>query len=183
MPFDIKKIQKKGQETEQWLEKEFKNIRTGMATPSLLDPVMVESYGAHMPVSQVASISSDDPRSISVVPWDSSMIKPIEKAITMANLGVSVVVNDKGVRVIFPELTTDRRKDFVKIASTKLEEARVTLRKGRDEAIGDVQKMEKEGGMGKDDVFRAKGDIQKVVDATNKKLEEMFKKKEIDVMK
>ena len=183
MSFDLNKIKARGKEIEPWLEKEFKNIRTGMASPSLLDPVMVESYGSFMPISQVASISSDDPRSISIVPWDGSMIKPIEKAITMANLGVSVVVNDKGVRVIFPELTTERRGQYVKLASEKMEEARVTLRKSRDAVIGELQAAEKAGGMGKDDVFRAKNEIQKIVDETNKKFEAMFKKKEGDIMK
>ncbi len=110
------------------------------------------------------------------------MSKHIEKAITVANLGLSVVVDDKGVRVIFPELSAERRTSLVKIAKEKLEEARKTLRLERDKTWTDIQKKEKEGGMGEDEKFRLKKEMEKIGDEVQKKLEEMIVKKEKEIL-
>lgn len=167
---------------EEWLGTEFTQIRTGRASPAILDKVRVESYGSELPINQVASVSIEDPRTIRISPWDMSLSKHIEKAITVADLGVSVSADDRGVRVSFPELTTDRRQMLVKLAKDKLEQARVSLRSERDRTMKEIEAKEKEGGMGEDDKFRLKAELQKMIDEANKKLEETFEKKEKEIM-
>jgi ribosome recycling factor len=179
--FDFSKFKKHIAETEEWLKKEHSNVRTGRANPALLDSVRVESYGSLVPISQVGSILIEEPRTLRVSPWDASLIKAAEKAITAADLGVSVATDDKGLRVTFPELTTERRGQFVKLAKDKLEEAKKTLRGHRDDVMKELADKEKAGGVGKDDVFRFKADAQKLVDEANKKLEEQFAKKQKEI--
>jgi ribosome recycling factor len=182
MAYNLSSFKEKTKTSEAWLQKELGTVRTGRANPSVLDTVKVESYGQFMSINQVAAITSEDPRTIRIVPWDASQVKPIEKAITTANLGLSVSVDEKGVRVSFPALTTESRTQFVKMAKEKLEHARITLRKYRDEVISDIDKKEKEGGMGKDEHFKLKQEVQKIVDEVNKKLSDQFEKKEKEIM-
>lgn len=182
MLYDFSKLKTKTKEIEEWLRKEYSGVRTGMAAPALLDGIIVESYGSRMGIKELASISIEDVKSLRVSPWDSSQTVNIEKAITLANLGVSIRVDEKGLRVLFPELTTERRQSLVKIANGKLEEARVSLRSARDEAWSEIQKKEKEGGMGEDDKFRLKNEMQKIIDDANKKFEEVAEKKDKEIM-
>lgn len=168
-------------EVVEWLGKEFAVIRTGRATPALLDGVQVESYGARAPINQMSSVTVEDARTLRISPWDASAIKAIEKAITDADFGVSVAVDDKGVRVIFPELTSDRRAQLLKLAKSRLEEARVSLRKARDEVVKDIDQKEKEGALSGDEKFRAKEDLQKRVDRANENLNSLFEKKEKEI--
>jgi ribosome recycling factor len=181
--YDFSNFKKEIKEVENWLIKEFSAIRTGMASPALLDGVRVESYGSLMPVNQVANVSVEDARTLMVSPWDSSQIKALEKAITDANLGVSLSTCSSGVRVIFPELTSERRVLLLKTAKEKLEKARVSLRGEREIVWEDIQKKEKEGEMGEDEKFRLKEDMQKLVDEQSKKFEELFNKKEMEISK
>ena len=134
-------------------------------------------YGSKMPINQVASVLGESARSLRITPWDKSAVKMIDSAIREANLGVSVSVDDQGLRVAFPELTDDRRQALAKLAKQKLEEARVRVRNEREKVHSDADRQEKEGSIGKDDVFRAKQDLQKMVDETNQKLEELYEKK------
>lgn len=182
MLYDFSKLKNKIKEIEEWLKKEYTGVRTGMAAPALLDNVVVESYGSRMGIKELASVSIEDARSLRVSPWDSSQIVSIEKAISLANLGVSIRVDEKGLRVLFPELTTERRQSLIKIANSKLEEARVSLRSARDEVWNEIQDREKEGGMGEDDKFRLKIEMQKIIDDANKKLEEVAEKKDKEIM-
>ena len=124
----------------------------------------------------------EDARTLRVVPWDKSLVKGIEKAIGAANLGLSVATDDLGIRVIFPQLTTETREKLVKVLKEKLEEARITARKEREKIWDDIQRQEKEGKMTEDERFRAKEELQKIVDETNKNLEALFEKKEKEVM-
>ncbi|MCR4334205.1 MAG: ribosome recycling factor [Patescibacteria group bacterium] len=180
--YDFSKFKQKIKEIEEWLKKEFSGIRTGRANPSLLDGIFVESYGSKTPINQVANVSVEDSRSIRITPWDSSMSKEIERAIGMANLGVAVALDDKGVRVSFPELTAERREQIVKIAKERLEQAKVSIRIQRDTVVRDIQMKEKEKDMGKDDALRFKNELQKNVDGANKMLEELFAKKEKEIL-
>ena len=107
---------------EDFLGKEYSQLNIGRASPMILDGVNVESYGSYVPLKNVASVSIEDPKTLRIVPWDKSQIKGIEKAIVGANLGLSVATDDQGIRVIFPQLTTDTRKTLVKILKEKLEE-------------------------------------------------------------
>ena len=117
-----------------------------------------------------------------ISPWDKSQTKEIEKAVTVANLGLSVAVDDQGLRVNFPELTAERRVGFAKLAKDKVEDAKKQIRQHRDIVIKDLTAKEKGGGYGKDDIFRLKGDTQKLVDELVKKLDVMYEKKEKEVL-
>ncbi len=164
-----------------WLSKEFASIRTGRAAPALLDGVEILAYGARTPLNQVASVASEDPKTLRIVPWDSSQIKEIEKSINLANLGVSVVSDDKGLRVIFPDLTAERRQSLIKIARQKLEEAKISLRIERDKVWHDIQSKEKEGIVTEDEKFRFKEEMQKLVDDAQNKFDENASRKETEI--
>lgn len=163
------------------MKKEYTSIRTGMASPQLLDSVMVESYGQRMPIVQVGSVSIADAKSLVVTPWDATQVKAIEKAITVANLGVSLKTDEKSVRVFFPELTSERRELLMKVAKEKLEQGKITLRTVREEVQKDIDTKEKAGGMSEDEKFRFKADMQKQIDAGNKALEDTFAKKQKEI--
>ena len=175
-------FKKRVAEAEAWLRKEFQQIRTGQASPMVLDGVRVEIYGAPMSLKEVASVTIEGARTLRVAPWDKSQIKEIEKAISVANLGLSVVVDDHGLRASFPQLTSESRMQVVKVAKDKFEEARRQVRRERDAFLKELQAKEKDGGLGKDDIFRLKNEAQKAVDEENKKLEELFAKKEKEIL-
>jgi ribosome recycling factor len=181
MAYDFSELDAHIKETEEWLTREFGGIRTGRATPVILDSVKAEAYGSRTPINQIASISIEDSRTLRVVPWDKDLNKAIEKAIQEADLGISVATDDQGLRVIFPELTAERRTMLMKVANEKMEQAKVTLRGHRSDAIKQLEADEKEGGMGKDDVTRYKEDIQKKIDAGNALLEAQAKKKHEEI--
>ncbi len=181
MAYDFKPFDKKLKEIEERGGRELSGIRTGRAAPAILDGVQVESYGTRMPISQVANISVEDARTIRIVPWDAAQAKEIEKAITLANLGVAVGADERGVRVSFPELTSERRQALAKLAKEKVEEVRAGLRVARDEVWSDIQKQEKDKKMGEDDKFRAKDEMQKRVDAVNKNFDAMLERKEKEI--
>ena len=168
-------------DVEDWLKREFTSIRTGRATPAILDGVRVEAYGADMSITELANISIEDARSLRITPWDSGQAKAIEKGIVVADLGVSVTVDDKGLRVIFPELTSDRRAGMIKIAKQKLEDARITLRSEREKVIKDIEKQKKENIISEDEQFRLKAELQKMLDEVGRKLEEILSKKEKEI--
>lgn len=178
MAYDFKAFDKNITEVVERLGKEFAGIRTGRAAPAILDGIQVESYGTRVPIAQVAGITTEDARTLRISPWDLNLTKDIEKAILVANLGLSVGADEKGVRVFFPELTAERRTALVKLAKERLEEARTALRSARDEVWSEIQKKERDGEMPEDDKFRAKDEMQKRVDAANASLEESFIRKE-----
>lgn len=169
-------------EIEEWLKKELSSVRTGRASMAILDAVSVDSYGSRMHINQLAGITIEDPRTIRVVPWDMSQIKSIEKAIQDSNLGLSVSVDERGLRIIFPELTSERRASLAKIAKQKHEEARISLRKEREGEWDEIQQKEKSGAIAEDDKFRLKDDMQKKVDDANAKLDEIALRKEKEIM-
>ena len=174
-------MQAKLTEAVDWLRKEFLGIRSGQATPALLEGVMAESYGAMMPLNQVATVGVEDARTLRISPFDVSQIAAIETAIQDADLGVSVATDSSGVRVIFPELTADRRTQLQKLAKSKLEDARITVRSVRDEAMKAIEKSEKDGDISEDEKFTQKDDFQKAVDGTNTSLEELYTAKETEL--
>ncbi len=181
MSYNTKEFSTRGREIVEWLEREFSSIRTGRATPMLLDLVLVESYGTRVPVQQVGSVNVEDARTLRISVWDHNAIKNLERAIVEADLGVSVVVDGTGLRVIFPELTSERRVQLLKIAKAKLEESRVSLRSVRDEFIKDIDRLEKAGEMSQDEKFGAKEEIQKLVDSFNSGLGSLFDTKEKEI--
>ena len=176
-------IKQKLNEVKEWLQKEYAGIRTGKSSPALLDSIRVESYGSLMPVNQVANISTEDARTLRVSPWDSSMISAIERAIQDADLGVSLATDSSGVRVIFPELTIERRAQLQKLAKSKLEDARIRVRAVRDDIMKNIDKSEKDGDISEDQKFTQKDAAQKAVDETNRALESLFDQKEVELQK
>ena len=181
MAYDFKKLKDNIKGSEDWLKKEYAGLRTGVASPTILDSVVVEVYGSRLPINQVASIGIEDARVIRITPYDKTQSKAIEKAITVANLGVSVGADEKGVRIFFPELTGDRRALMIKTAKAKLEDAKVNVRSFRDDTWSEIEVKEKEGGMGEDDKFRYKKEMQKIVDDGNASLESLFIKKDKEI--
>lgn len=178
MDYDFKPVEAKLKAAEEWLKKEYGGLRTGRATPAILDGVQISAYGSMMPLKQVGNISVEDARSIRISAYDNSLIKDIEKGITAANLGVGTASDGTSVRVTFPELTGERRAELVKIAKQKLEEARTSVRLARDESWKEIQEREREGTLTEDDKFALKEDLQERVDKTNEALEDAFKAKE-----
>jgi ribosome recycling factor len=166
----------------EWLKKELKQISAGQANPAVLDSVNVESYGSFMPIAHVANISLDG-NALKVSPWDKSQIKVVEQAIRDADMGVSLVTESDGVRVIFPQLTSETRTKFVKQAKEKLEEARIKVKQFRQDVMDEVEDEKKEGGISEDDARRTKDQLQKQVESTNNELEEIFKTKEGAILK
>lgn len=179
--FDFKTLDQSIQETEEWLVRELSSVRTGRATPAILDTIKPEVYGTRTPINQVAAVNIEDARTLRIVPWDKSLTKIIEAAIQNANLGVGVGSDDQGLRVTFPELTAERRTMLLKVANEKLEGARITLRGHRTDTLKALDAAEKEGGMGKDELARFKEEVQKKIDKGNEALEALFKKKETEV--
>ena len=181
MAFNVKPFSARVKEIVDWLEKEYGGVRTGRATPVLLDLVLVESYGSRVPIQHVGSVSVEDPRTLRVSVWDQSGIKAVERALVEANLGVSVVSDSSGLRVMFPELTSERRAQLLKIAKAKLEEARVSLRGARDEMMKEIDSAEKDKEISQDDKFAAKEELQKYVDSCNAQLEGVYDRKEKEI--
>lgn len=171
-------ITKKLEEVTDWLLKEYVGIRTGQANPSLLDSVRVESYGTLVPLQQVGSISIENARTLRISLWDASQVKSVEKAMQEADLGISVVGDSSGLRVIFPELTSDRRTQLLKLAKSKLEDARVSVKAVRDDFMKELERKFKAAEIGEDDKFAQKEKIQKSVEECNSKLESLFIRKE-----
>lgn len=182
MQYNFSELKIKLKKVEEFLGKEYRELNTGRASVMVLDSVNVESYGSYQPIKNVASISIEDPKTLRIVPWDKSQIKAIEKAVTLADIGLSVSPDDTGLRVIFPQLTTENRQKLVKVLKEKLEEARITVRKERGDVWEEIQSLEKTGKMTEDEKVRAKDELQKVVDEANKNLETLFEKKEQEVM-
>ncbi|HMO78035.1 MAG TPA: ribosome recycling factor [Candidatus Paceibacterota bacterium] len=171
-------IKKRLEEVVVWLQKEYVTIRTGQANPGLLDSVKVESYGTYMPIQQLGSVGIEDARTLRVSIWDASQVSAVEKAIREADLGVSVVGDSSGLRVIFPELTSERRVQLLKLAKSRLEDARISVRGVRDEEMKELERAFKATEFGEDEKFTRKEQIQKHVEETNNKLESLFNNKE-----
>ncbi len=178
MAYDFSSFDTKAKGIVDWLAVEYGGIRAGRATPQLLDSVRVPAYGAMTPLNQVGSVNVEEARILRVSVWDGSLVKATEKAILDANLGVSVVADGSGMRVIFPELSSERREQLVKLAKSKLEEARVSTRGIRDEEnkriMADIAS--------EDEQRSAKDALQKRIDAANQKFADMFAVKEKEII-
>ncbi len=181
MAYNFSGFKDRIKEATEHFTKELSGVRTGRATPTLLDGVVVESYGSRMPIYQVANIGTEDARTLRISPWDATLTKAIEKAITEANLGISASVDERGLRVFFPELTEERRTSLIKIAKDRLEDARVALRQEREKTWKDIQEKEKAGDMSEDDKFRSKEEMEKLVAEANKMFDAMLEKKEAEI--
>lgn len=178
MPYDFKAFDGKVAAAKEWLQKEYRGLRTGRANPALLEGISVSAYGSTMPLKQVATVGVEDARTLRIQPFDASTIKDIERAIAGGDLGVGTVSDGVIVRVSFPELTAERRQQMVKLAKGKLEEARTTIKVARDEAWKDIQEKERDSAITEDDKFRLKDELQKKIDTVHEELEKTFEAKE-----
>ena len=181
MNYDFKNFDSKIAGAREWLAKEYRGLRTGRANPGILDGVQVSVYGSMVALKGVATVGVEDARTLRIQPFDPSTTKDIERGITAANLGLGTTSDGSIIRVTFPELTGERRQDFIKLAKAKLEEARTTVRVARDEAWKEIQSKEKEGTLTEDDKFSLKEELQKKVDKGNEELEKAFEAKESEM--
>lgn len=164
------------------LRREFSGVRTGKASPQLLDSVRVEAYGSQLPLVQVATVSAPEPRLLVVQPFDRSMISPIEKGIQQSDLGLNPSNDGKVVRVPIPPLTEERRREYVKLLHKMAEEAKIAVRQARHDALNDIKAQQKDKALSEDEARRAEKDVQKVTDEYTAKVDEALKHKEDEVM-
>src|SRR3974377_2487390 len=162
--FDINELKRRMQGATQALKHELGGLRTGRAAVSMLDPIQVDAYGAHMPLNQLATISVPEPRLISVKVWDKSMVKAVEKAIVDSNLGLSPATEGQVLRLRIPELNEERRKELVKVAHKYAEAARVAVRHVRRDGLDILKTLQNDGKISEDDHTRMSGEVQKATD-------------------
>jgi len=163
-------------------KEELSQLRTGRASTSLVDSLMVDYYGSKSPIKQVASITTPDPKTIMIAPWDKDNLVNIEKAVRESQLNLNPMNDGQVIRINIPPLTEERRKELVKVLNQKTEEARVAIRKNREAVWDEIQELEKEGAIGEDDKFSGKEKLQKMIDEYNDKIEEIREKKEQEIM-
>jgi ribosome recycling factor len=161
---------------------EFSTIHTGKASPAMVESVMVEAYGSMMPLKGCAAITTPDPRMIQIQPWDKALVRPIEKALQMANIGVNPVVDGGLIRLPFPELSKERRQEFVKTAHRLAEEGRVAVRHVRRDAMEAAKKLKKDGKISEDDEKRLEKDVQTATDKAIKDIDTAVANKEKELM-
>lgn len=178
----IQMVEEKMKATLEALKREFQGIRTGRANPAILDGIFVNAYGSRMPLNQVANINVPDARLLTVQVWDKSMVKTVEKAILDSNLGINPVTEGEVIRLPMPDLSEERRKDYVKLVAKHAEATRVSLRNIRRDGIDALKKMEKDKAISEDDLHRGSTKIQDVTDKYVKLVDEVAQKKEQDIM-
>ena len=163
-------------------EREMQSVRAGRANPQVLDRIMVDYYGTPTPINQVGNISVPEARILVIAPWEPKMITPIEKAIQTSDLGLNPSNDGKIIRLVFPELNEERRKDLTKVASKACEEARVAIRNIRRDAMEQIKKMKKNSEITEDDQRKAEEDLQKITDKGIKDVDAVYAAKEKEIM-
>lgn len=164
------------------LDQELKGLRTGRASINLLDPVMVESYETRMPLSQVATISTPDARTITIQVWDKNMTKSVEKAIAESNLGLNPYSDGTMVRITIPPLSEERRKDLVKLAHKYGEDGKIAIRNIRRDGMEELKKLEKSHSISEDEHHSLSNEVQKLTDEYIAKIDNIIKQKEKDIL-
>ena len=178
----IKKTKTELDKIVSFFEKDIASIRTGRATSSLIENIVVDSYGSKLPLKQVASINIPGPRIITVSPWDKALTVSIEKAIAQSDLGVNPISDKDVITISLPPLTEEFRKNLTKILNEKGEEARISLRKVREDFWKKIQEGFKNGEVREDDKFKGKDELQKCINEYNKKIEEISERKNREIM-
>src|SRR4030042_2787299 len=164
-----------------FLEKEWGRMRTSRASPSLVEDIEVECFNQKFPLKQLGSILIAGPRQLTIQPWDKSYLEPIEKAISQTSLGAAPVVDKDLIRISFPQLSEEYRKDLLNLLSTKKEETKRTIRRWREQAWDKIQKGFKEGEIREDDKFRGKDKLQELIDEYNEKIDEITERKKKEI--
>jgi ribosome recycling factor len=161
---------------------EISSLRTGRATPALVEDLAVEVYGVKQPLKTLAAISTPDPRQIAIQPWDKSMLQAIERAIQSSPLGLAPIADKDLIRLSLPQLTEDRKKDLVRVLKEKLEHTRIHVRRVRDDAMKDIERRARAKELSDDQKFREKQEVEKTIGEYNKKIEETGDAKEREIM-
>lgn len=164
------------------LERDYKAVRAGRANPAVLDRVVVDYYGCPTPLNQMAAISVPEPRMLMVQPWDASTLREIEKAINVAEIGINPSNDGKVIRLAFPPLTEERRKELVKEISKRSEEAKVAIRNVRRDSIDSLKKLKKDNEITEDDLKDGEKKLQDITDSYVKQTDEMEKSKEQEIL-
>jgi ribosome recycling factor len=164
------------------LRREFLGLRTGRATPNLLEPIVVQAYDSEMPLNQLGSISVPEPRMLSVQVWDKTMVKAVEKAVMNAGLGLNPIVDGQLVRVPIPELNEERREELSRVAGRYAEEARVAVRNVRRDGMDKLKRMEKDGELSQDDHHLWGDEVQSLTDDHVANIDELLETKQQDIM-
>jgi ribosome recycling factor len=180
--FDINDLKRRMQGAVGTLKHELGGLRTGRASASMLEPVQVDAYGAHMPLNQLATVSVPEPRLLSVQVWDRSMVHAVEKAIIASNLGLTPATEGQVIRLRIPELNQDRRKELVKVAHKYAEAARVAVRHVRRDGLDVLKKAEKDHKISQDDEKRFSNDVQKATDGTITEIDQLLATKEKEIL-
>ena len=180
---DFSKIEEKMNKTISVLNEDFSEIRAGRANPAILNKVKVDYYGTPTPINQVAGVSVPEARLIVIQPWDMSILKEIEKAILASDIGITPNNDGKVIRLAFPELNEERRKEIVKEIRKTAEDAKVSIRSIRRDGIDEAKKAQKDGEMTEDDLRNAENQIQKITDKKIEEIDKLLENKEQEIMK
>ena len=181
--FDLNVYEEKMEKALDVLKREYSGLRTGRASISLLDPIFVDAYGSKTPLNQVSNISVPESRLITVQVWDDSLVNTVENAIRNSNLGLNPMIEGNLIRIPIPDLSEERRKEMVKIASKYSEDSKVVIRNIRREAMEKIKELEKNKNISKDDSFKFSDDVQKTTDSLIEKVELLFSDKEKDILR
>jgi ribosome recycling factor len=181
-PFDSVDLKRRMTGAVEALKHDFGGLRTGRASAALLDPILVDAYGAKTPLVQVGSVTVPEPRMLQINIWDRGLVVAVEKAIQQSNLGLNPQTEGSVIRLRMPDLTQDRRKELVKVAHTYAEKARVAARNVRRDGMDQIKALEKASLMGEDDAKGKSEEVQKMTDATIKDIDGALKTKEAEIM-
>jgi ribosome recycling factor len=168
--------------TEEVVQHEFAGVRTGKASPSLVENILVEVYGSQMRIRELAGITAPEPRMLMIQPWDATTLHPIEKAIQKSNLGRNPTVDKKFIRIVLPELSQERRMEFIKVVKKMSEDGRVAVRHVRRDAMEQLKKEAKEGGVTEDQVEVAEKEVQRLTDEYIAKIDKHLETKEKEIL-
>ncbi len=180
--FDIGDLKRRMQGAQGVLKNELAGLRTGRATPSLVEPITVEAYGSNMPLSQVATVAIPEPRLISIQVWDKSVVTAVEKAIRDSSLGLNPNTEGQVIRLRIPDLNEERRKELVKVAHKYAEAAKVSIRHVRRDGIDLLKKAQKDGHVSEDDTKRLEADVQKATDSAISEVDQLLAQKEKEIL-
>ena len=174
--------EEKMSKTEQVVLNEFAGVRTGKASPALVENILVEVYGSQMRIRELAGITTPEPRTLTIQPWDANSLHPIEKAIQKSNLGLTPSIQGRAIRLFFPELSEERRQEFVKIIRKMAEDGRVAIRHVRRDAMEQLKKHAHDSGITEDDAKHAEKELQKLTDEYTSKIDQHLGHKEKEIM-
>jgi ribosome recycling factor len=182
MTFAIEEIESKMIKSIEILKKELSGLRTGRASVGLLEPVQIDAYGSKVPLSQVSNISVPEPRMLTVQVWDNSLVPVVENAIRTSNLGLNPMTEGNLIRLPIPDLTEERRKEIVKVASKYCEDSKIAIRNIRRDSMDSVKSLEKNKEISKDELFQNSEEIQKTTDKIIDTIDSLFMEKEKDIL-